>query len=158
MFTFHAPQGLASGLVNVQGTTALQSAGVVFNDYVTLAAKAVSYNDTSVSPPNQVFVVDQGSAGGTYSMDNFLNQDAQGYQNGKTLVIFKGRGDVTLSLTRSGRQFGPAVIAPLAKVIFPGDIGFVDGFVVADSFVATGSVTTPQMHGMPYVGELKCVV
>ena len=51
-----------------------------------------------------------------YNMTYFLGPDAQGEDDGKSLVIFKGAGTVGLRRTSSGRQFGPSVILSLIHI------------------------------------------
>lgn len=68
----------------------------------------------------KVFVVTSGSTGeganGCYEMSQFLGPDAQGEDNGKTLIVFDTEDDICLTKTSSGRQFGPSVLAPFSKV------------------------------------------
>lgn len=95
--------------------------------------------------------------GGTYNTYNFRN-GGQGEDNGKTLVIFNTNEKVTLTKTPDGRQFGPSVIAPFSTVDLSGNAGFVDGFIVAKSFVSSGGgkATQLQMHGDTYKGPIRC--
>ena len=77
--------------------------------------------------------------------------------NGKTLYVFTGAGTICLVKTWSGRQFGPSVLAPFAHVVIHGDVGFVDGFVVARSMGTFGqNGGSVQMHGDGYKGPLSC--
>lgn len=89
-----------------------------------------------------VHVVDQGgtySANGlgptTFHQEIFLGSSAQAYNEGRTLVVFKGAGTVVLTSTPgstqlpfgvptpgqqghfTGSQFGPSVLAPYAHVV-----------------------------------------
>ena len=94
--------------------------------------------------------------GGTYNMYDF-NPGGQGEDNGKTLVIFNTDEDITLTKTSDGRQFGPTVIAPFAKVIVRGDAGFVDGSIYAKTFETNGNNQgSLQLHGDTYSGAIEC--
>lgn len=99
------------------------------------------------------------TTGGTFSTADFRGADGQGSDNGKTLVVFNTQEDIILTATDSGRQFGPSVIAPFAKVKLDGAAGYVDGFIVAKSFATTGDNQSGlQMHGNGFSGLLACEV
>jgi hypothetical protein len=113
------------------------------------------------------FTVIVSSRGGTFSLDdvggsfdasgNYIaDPDAQGENNGKTLVIFTTANDITLTKSpTNSRQFGPSVFAPFAKVDLRGDAGFIDGCVVARTFVNNGANAGQlQLHGDCYTGPL----
>ena len=96
------------------------------------------------------------TSGGTYNMYDFRN-GGQGEDNGNTLVIFNTAQDITLTKTPDGRQFGPTIIAPFAKVTVLGDAGFIDGSVYAKTFVTTGgNQGALQLHGDTYTGSIQC--
>ena len=81
-----------------------------------------------------------------------------GEDNGRTLLIFRGAGTIGLKATRDGRQFGPSVLAPFARVMIHGNVGYVDGFIVARSVGAVGqNGGSVQLHGDGYTGTLTCV-
>lgn len=102
---------------------------------------------------HKVVVVNKG---GTYNLYDF-NNGGQGYDRGKTLVIFNTSEDIYLTKTSDSRQFGPSVIAPFAKVILKGDAGFIDGSVYAKQFETSGGNQGQlQMHGETYSGVIKC--
>lgn len=136
---------------NGQGATygaTLADAGINFEALRCLARKATS----SESGQFKVVVME---TGGSFDTFDFRN-GGQGEDNGNTLVIFNTDQDVTLQSV-AGRQFGPSVLAPFSKVIIPGDIGFVDGFVVAKTFESVGSASTSvQLHGDTYNGPITC--
>ena len=70
--------------------------------------------------------------------------------------MFKGQGPVSLHVTWDGRQFGPSILAPFARVILEGGIGFVDGIIIAKSLDAVGGTYEVQLHGDAYWGSLEC--
>ena len=118
-------------------------------EYLATHAKSSSSNG------KKVFVV---TKGGTYDMCDFLDQNAQGYDNGNTLVIFNTSEDVVITKTDHGRQFGPSIIAPFSKVTVLGDAGFVDGSIYSKSFVTSGrGEGSLQLHGATYSGPISCV-
>jgi hypothetical protein len=85
-----------------------------------------------------------------------FNNGGQGEDNGNTVVIFNTSQDVFITKTSDGRQFGPSIIAPFAKVSVSGEAGYVDGFVVAKTFETTGgSQGSLQLHGDTYSGPLR---
>lgn len=107
------------------------------------------------SPPT-AFVVNQGVAGGTFTLNDFL---PYGQPNTATsLVIFVNTGLVRITATADGRQFGPSILAPFAQVDLDGSVGFVEGFVVARSFSTSGpGASSLQLHGRGFQGgELTC--
>ena len=81
----------------------------------------------------------------------------QGEDNGATLAVFTGAGTVGLRKTNDGRKFGPTVLAPLAHVLVDGDVGFVDGSIIARSVHFVGqNQGSVQLHGDAYQGPLQC--
>lgn len=109
----------------------------------------------------RVFVEDQG---GSYSDTDHCTSWWDGAQfseqsedNGKTLVVFVGAGTIGITKDSRGRQFGPSILAPFARVMVGGSVGYVDGFVVARSVGASGQGGgSVQMHGDGYAGPLTC--
>ena len=67
-------------------------------------------------------------------MDIFGSNLQSDQMGPKGLLVFTGTGTVCLTKTYSGRQFGPSVLAPFARVVVLGDVGYVDGFIVARSY------------------------
>jgi hypothetical protein len=125
------------------------SSVVDFSHYEWLARNAVSSNEGG----KKVIVVDHG---GTFNMYDF-NDGGQGSDNGNTLVIFDTEEDITLDKTSDGRQFGPSVVAPFAKVSLKGRAGYIDGIVVAKEFTtSSGNQGQLQLHGKAYTGALEC--
>ena len=84
-----------------------------------------------------------------------------GYQSDNegrlTLYVLTGSTPVRLVDSRLGRQFGPSVLAPFAEISVQSSTGFVDGFIVADSYMdnVTDSITV-QLHGDFYQGNYSC--
>ena len=106
---------------------------------------------TSATPPG----------GGCWNLFHFRDQDAQGEDNGITLVVFNTPDEICLTGTSSGRQFGPSVLAPFSKVVLRKGAGFLDGTIVARKF-STVRVwgdfgDNLQVHGDAYDGQVKCV-
>ena len=109
----------------------------------------------------RVDVVDQG---GTYSSTDSACVDrrtppegAGGEDNGRTLLVFTGEGTICLTSDDLGRQFGPSVLAPFARVLIDGSVGFIDGFVVARSVGSVGQFgESVQLHNDGYKGEMQC--
>ena len=95
--------------------------------------------------------------GGEYDTYDFRN-GGQGEDNGKTLVVFNTHEDITITKTSDGRQFGPSIIAPFAKVYMLGQAGFIDGFVVAKEFDSNqgSNPSSAQLHGDTYKGTITC--
>ena len=111
---------------------------------------------TAASYPGgfQVFVEAQPRSQGCYDMYDFLGSDAQGQNNGKTLIVFTFSDDICLTKTLDGRQFGPSVLAPFSKVTLTG-AGYVDGIVIARKFTTVSggqSGSEQQLHGAVYQG------
>lgn len=85
----------------------------------------------------------------------FSAKSAQGENNGQTLVVFTfTEPNICIEKTNSGRQFGPSILAPFAKVIVR-DAGYVDGLVIAREFVTR--FTLNQLHGDFYKGPIECI-
>ena len=65
-----------------------------------------------------------------YDTADFRGNDGQGEDNGLTLAVFTGEGTVCLKKTNSGRQFGPSVLAPFARVVIDHQVRllFAQGF------------------------------
>ena len=96
------------------------------------------------------------TSGGTYNMYDF-NNGGQGEDNGNTVIIFNTSQDIFITKTPDGRQFGPSIIAPFAKVSVLGDAGYVDGFVMAKQFETIGgNQGSLQLHGDTYTGQFQC--
>jgi hypothetical protein len=117
--------------------------------YEWLARNAVSSN----AGGKGVIVVDYG---GNFNLYDF-SSGGQGSDNGNTLIIFDTEEDITLDKTPDGRQFGPSVIAPFAKVSLWGRAGYINGIVVANEFKTTSSNQGQlQLRGNAYTGALEC--
>lgn len=114
------------------------------------------------------FAVTVFEKGGTYSMDDIVGQSGQsdsvqGDDKGRHLVVFNTDEDIQLIGTSDGSGFGPSVLAPMSTVTLDGSAGYVDGFIIANSF--QNSTTFPeivphpdglQMHGVGYAGPVSC--
>jgi hypothetical protein len=95
--------------------------------------------------------------GGTYNTYDF-NNGGQGEDDGNTVVVFNTDQDIYITKTSDGRQFGPSIIAPFAKVSVGGEAGFVNGFIMAKTFETTGNDQGAlQLHGKAYNGQFICV-
>ena len=77
-----------------------------WTDYEWLALNAVDVNRNGY----RVKVVDQGDY--PFSYDGAFFGATQSEDNGRTLAVFTGRGQVRLVASQNGRQFGPSVLAP----------------------------------------------
>jgi hypothetical protein len=91
--------------------------------------------------------------GGMYNMYKVPGA-TQGYDKGKSLIVFNTKEPIRLIATSDGRQFGPSVLAPFSEVTLAGAAGFIDGFVIAKVFKSNGNGL--QMHGDFYKGPLTC--
>ena len=92
--------------------------------------------------------------GSCYHMYDFLGPNAQGSNNGKTLIVFTFSDSICLTKTPDGRQFGPSVLAPFSEVTMT-DAGYLDGVVIARRFTTVkngNSGSEQQMHGNVYAG------
>lgn len=98
----------------------------------------------------KVVVVEKG---GEYNLYDFRN-GGQGYDKGKTLVIFNTDEEITITKSKDGRQFGPTIIAPFAHVKVLANAGFVDGAVIAKTLQTFGG--SLQLHGDIYSGKIPC--
>lgn len=101
----------------------------------------------------QVVVAKQ-PKGSCYHMYDFLGTNAQGSNNGKTLIVFTFSDDICLSKTPDGRQFGPSVLAPFSDVTLT-DAGYLDGIIIARRFTTVmngNSGGEQQLHGNVYAG------
>mmetsp|Transcript_19385 Transcript_19385/g.42160 ORF Transcript_19385/g.42160 Transcript_19385/m.42160 type:complete len:278 (+) Transcript_19385:144-977(+) len=114
---------------------------------------ATNIMEGSYSDGYQVIVVSQ-PKGSCYNMYDFLGSDAQGSNNGKTLIVFTFSNDVCLTKTPDGRQFGPSVLAPFSKVTLTNS-GYLDGIVIARRFTtytSSSEGSEQQLHGNVYRG------
>jgi len=123
-----------------------------WSDFEWLANNLKTEKDLKTATENG-FRIKVFNKGGTYNMYD-SNGATQGYDKGKSLMVFTTTDDITLTKTNDGRQFGPTVLAPFAKVFLKGDAGFIDGCVIAKEFDSDGGGL--QMHGDCYKGPLKC--
>ena len=101
----------------------------------------------------QVIVATQ-PKGSCYHMYDFLPADAQGSNNGKTLIVFTFTDTICLTKTPDGRQFGPSVLAPFSNVTLA-DAGYLDGIIIARRFTTVmngASGSEQQLHGNVYAG------
>lgn len=116
-----------------------------------------------------VLVIDQGSDVVTINTAQVVGAERQkrglpqGEDNGRSLVVFRGTGDVflvgtgTTNVEVAGRQFGPTVLAPFAKVVADGSAGYIDGLIIARSLDYSGkNAIQVQFHGDSYKGPLDC--
>ena len=111
--------------------------------------KVVVVDDAGVYDPN-------GGTGTAYTTYDFRS-GGQGEDNGKTIVVFSGAGTIVLTKTSDGRQFGPSVLAPFAHVVVDGEVGFVDGTIIAKSYSTTGQNSgSVQLHADGYDGTFEC--
>lgn len=135
------------------GRTKLSSMGyppVAFAYYEWLAAHLVAgvYRNGY-----RVIVVTQ-PKGSCYHMYDFLDRNAQGSDNGKTLIVFAFLDDICLTATPDGRQFGPSVLAPFSNVTLT-NAGYLDGIIIARRFTTVmngNSGGEQQLHGNVYSG------
>lgn len=152
------PTNQASFSFNNGGVTT--SATSLPVDFSKLEALALA-----LRPSSTVHIVTQGGsysasdsscpAGSSYDMHTlFNNPEAQAENNGADMVVFTGKGTVCLTRTANGRAFGPSVLAPFARVIVVGQVGFVDGLIVARSLHQPDSQV--QLHGDVYTGPMSC--
>ncbi|EJK61267.1 hypothetical protein THAOC_18279, partial [Thalassiosira oceanica] len=105
--------------------------------------------------------------GACWHMFDFLGQDAQGYDRGKTLVVFTFSGTLCLTDTDPhDREWGPSVLAPFATVRLIDPAKFSDGTIIAKRFTTVGGVSGTnwnslggdlQLHGEMYDGPIDCV-
>jgi hypothetical protein len=117
-----------------------------WSDFEWLAKNLKDYN----SGGYKIKVFNKGGQYTTYD----IRPGGQGEDNGKSMMVFTTSETITLKKTNDGRQFGPTVLAPFAKVVLANGAGFVDGCVIAKEFGSSdGSL---QMHGDCYKGSLKC--
>jgi hypothetical protein len=117
-----------------------------WSDFEWLAMNLKNYNKNGYGI--KVF-----TRGGTYNMYDQPGA-TQGYDKGKHMLVFTTSDTIILDKTNDGRQFGPTVLAPFAKVVLKGSAGFIDGCVIAKQFGSDGNGL--QMHGDCYKGPLKC--
>jgi len=107
---------------------------------------------------DSVHVVDHGSNSVTYDTRAFIGNSmpAETQRGVNTLVVFSGTGAVTLRGTPDGRQFQPSVLAPFSTVVLDGNIGYVDGFIIARELRSINDASDVQFHGKAYTGPLFC--
>ena len=101
----------------------------------------------------QVIVATQ-PKGSCYHMYDFLGTNAQGSNNGKTLIVFTFSDNICLTKTPDGRQSGPSVLAPFSDVTLT-DAGYLDGIIIARRFTTVmngNSGGEQQLHGNVYSG------
>lgn len=170
------------GILNIGQWTGLPTAtlALAFADFEAIAsALSPGVMGGTAQAGFSIHVVDQGgaySASGsnatTYHMSDFLESSAQAYDQGRTLVVFKGAGTVLLTSTPgsaqspwgtptaqqqgsfAGKQFGPSVLAPFAHVVVADNAGFVDGYIIARSVQADSA--NLQLHGAGFAGANLC--
>jgi len=131
----------------------------VWNEFEVLASSAVASSGGGFT----VIKVDQGgvySAAGagyrSYSQNDFI-PSGQGVIQGAACVVFSGAGTIRLTKAPDGSQFGPSILAPYAHVIVDGDVGFVDGFIIAKSYSSSGgNAGSVELHGNGYRGPFEC--
>lgn len=105
-----------------------------------------------------VFVVNQGRAGGTFSLDHFVPPGTHaGVWGGfRILIIFMDEGPVTLTATRDGRQFAASVLAPWCTIVVDSQVGYIDGTIIAKSFRGEMASSSVQLHGRCYTSPFTC--
>jgi hypothetical protein len=119
---------------------------------------------THVLPSAQVTVINQGAS--EIEVDASVATRAGTYVHQQHLVVFRGSGTVTVYSTAYGRQFHPSILAPFAMVRAHDGVGYIDGVVIARSYVAIGGKKGRalgkrtrggvQLHGVQYTGPLTC--
>ena len=143
------------------GITTGQPLPFVWSEFEVLA-------DSIQNLSSSVFVVIQGGrydgpVVGTYSMDDFFgsrngnhyNSASAAAANGANmLVVFKGYGTVRITAGAGGTPFMGTILAPRAKVILAGSSSYVDGVVIARSYI--GERGMDQMHAYLYTGPMMC--
>jgi len=122
-----------------------------------------------VRPSSSITVIDQGgyydpSARGTeYSMDTLcdttsVNRLANICQSGASgtslLVVFRGKGTISLVGTLNARAWQPTILAPYAHVRAESSTDYVDGVIIARSFDSVPGMD--QMHAYLYNGPMLC--
>jgi len=107
------------------------------------------------------FRVHVSNVGGQFSMNDFCTKKhgCNPEDNGCTLVVFNTSDRIVLNKDVFGRQFGPSVLAPFSEVTLLETAGYIDGFLVAESFGGDAGprAGSLQMHGNIYKGQLWCV-
>jgi choice-of-anchor A domain-containing protein len=88
-------------------------------------------------------------------MCDFLGDQAQDTESWKAIVFFNTADDIKLvTCSSNGRKFGMSVIAPFSKVTLDNNNDFIDGMVVAKTFVNNNSAS--QIHGNLFTGSFTC--
>ncbi|KAJ8602371.1 hypothetical protein CTAYLR_004214 [Chrysophaeum taylorii] len=128
----------------------LETAGGFPFDWIEVEALALA-----IRPSTNVHIVEQ-QAGQVFDNFDFLepsdDRSKSNQNNGRTLVVFTGTEDVTISPVW-GRCFGPSIIAPFARVVAKGWCS-VEGYIVAKSYDANG--ISQNLYGEGYGQELAC--
>ena len=137
-------------------STMTTSPPVDFGYYEWLATHVVSgiYNNGY-----QIIVISK-PKGSCYDMYDFLGTDAQGKNNGKTLIVFTLSDNICITKTYDGRKCGPSILAPFSEVTLT-NAGYIDGIIIAKSFttvVVGNSGSEQQLHGDVYSGPISCTV
>lgn len=118
----------------------------------------------TIQPSQNVYIVDQGGTYmgptvGSYSMDSFFHPingnhyasaDVAAANGANMLVVFRGRGTVRITGAAGGRPFMGTILAPRARVILGSSSSYVDGVVIARSYL--GEQGMDQMHGYLFDG------
>ncbi|CAB9505445.1 expressed unknown protein [Seminavis robusta] len=106
----------------------------------------MNYIATHAQNSTNVIVCTSGENGRIFTVDDFI-PGGEGNDDGLTLAIFNTEDDIYIG-DYGGRQFGPTIIAPNAKVIVLDGAGYVDGAIYAKELDAqAGSL---QLHDLHY--------
>jgi len=140
------------------GVTTGQSLPFQWNEFQQLA-------DT-IQPSSTVIIVQQGDNAGSeyrFDMDDVYGSPNTNHDNSaghaaatgaNLLVVFRGRGTVRITASSGGRPFQGTILAPNAHVILDGSSSYVDGVVIARSYL--GEQGMDQMHANLYTGNMMC--
>ncbi|CAB9505448.1 expressed unknown protein [Seminavis robusta] len=112
----------------------------------------MNYIATHAQNSTNVVVYTSGGSSRPYTVDDFV-PGGDGNDDGLTLAVFNTYDDIYIA-DAGGRQFGPTIIAPNAKVIVLNGAGYVDGAIYAKELDAqAGSL---QLHGDTFTGTINC--
>jgi hypothetical protein len=109
----------------------------------------------------QIIIISTPKIGSCYTMYDFVSgSNAQGSNNGKTLIVFTFTNNICITQTYDGRQFGPSVLAPFSEVTLT-NAGYIDGIIIAKRFttvLGSNIGSEQQLHGNVYCGPIVCTV
>lgn len=127
--------GSASYVNHVQASDTLQE--FIFHGGVTIGRglpfnfDKFEYVACTIKASDDVVVVHQGTTENLYDQSMFTSGDSD--SSFPSLIVFTGKGKVTLTPTSFGRPFESSVLAPFANVETVG-LAYVNGLVVSKSF------------------------